>query len=195
MWFDRETELAEIIGEAVDSDCTVLDVGGGNGKLSKRVAEITGARVHICDVGTQRMRGLTYLPMDRPDALPCGDATFDVVLMAFMLHHLANRDLQERLLREAARVARRRIVLLEDTAEGQIERVLNAAWDLLLNVPQGIPTPLNFRSIAGWERALRVSGFVNVRSRRFRGMWPILRSYQQAVIVGDVASPAVTTSG
>ena len=62
-------------------------------------------------------------------------------------------------------------------------------------VPQGIPTPLNFRSIAGWERALRVSGFVNVRSRRFRGMWPILRSYQQAVIVGDVASPAVTTSG
>lgn len=188
MWFDRETELAEIVAEFVRSGWTVLDVGGGNGKLGKRVQEITGARVDVCDIGTQRMPRLTYLPMTRPDTLPCGDRTYDVVLLAFMLHHVPSSEVQDRILREAARVARRHVVLLEDTAEGRFERALNAGWDLLLNVPQGIPTPLTFRGIAAWECALEESGLVNVRTRRFRGTWPILRAYQQAAIVGDSPS-------
>ena len=185
MWFDRETELAEIVAEFVRPGWTVLDVGGGNGKLGKRVREITGARVDVCDIGTQRTPALTYLPMTRPDALPTGDREYDVTLLAFMLHHVPSREVQDRLLREAARVARRHVVLLEDTAEGQLERALNAGWDILLNVPQRIPTPLTFRSIEGWKRALAAAGLGNVRSRRFRGTWPILRSYQQAAIAGD----------
>jgi SAM-dependent methyltransferase len=184
--FDREGELVAMVAPFIDPSFTVLDVGAGNGKLSLRVAAGTGAELTLCDVCPHAVRGMKYLTMKSPTTLPCEDRTYDVVMMAFMLHHMDTFGQQERLLEEARRVARKRLVILEDTAIGHFEKIANRAWDFVMNAPQGIPTPFTFRSTSEWRVLIERVGFQLRHAETFRGTWPILRSYTQAVLVADV---------
>ena len=110
-------------------------------------------------------------------------------MMLFMLHHMDTFAQQEELLADACRVARRRLLLLEDTAVGPVDRVFNRAWDYALNAPRGVPTPFTFRSTDAWRAAVEQAGFSLAEVRTFRGTWPILRSYTQTVLVADTRAP------
>ncbi len=57
--------------------------------------------------------------------LPFDDDAFDVVALTFVLHHMSN-ELKPLLLREAWRVARRRVFIFEDTPRTPLDRL--AAW-------------------------------------------------------------------
>lgn len=184
--FDREGELALQVTPFLDASWSVLDVGSGNGRLASRIASTSGAKVTLCDVTPRSVPGMSYLTMSGPAALPCPDGSCDAVMMLFMLHHMSTFEQQERLLRDAARVARKRLILLEDTAVGHMERAFNMAWDFVLNAPSGVPTPFTFRTTAEWETVVKRSGFQIFQVRTFRSTWPILRSYTQSIVVANV---------
>jgi SAM-dependent methyltransferase len=83
----------------------VLEVGGGEGALSRRIAEELGAEVVMVDqsermVDLARAVGVDARVADVQE-LPFADATFEVVVAAWMLYHVT--DL-ERGLAEIARV-------------------------------------------------------------------------------------------
>ena len=74
----------------------VLEVGGGPGELSERVARELGADVIMVDssprmVDLARARGVDARVGD-VEELPFGDAEFDCAVAAWMLYHVSNLD-------------------------------------------------------------------------------------------------------
>ncbi|HWC32527.1 MAG TPA: hypothetical protein VG709_05300, partial [Actinomycetota bacterium] len=105
------------------------------------------------------------------------------VLMLFVLHHIERWSDQERLVREAARIARRRIVLIEDTPASSLDRAFNVAWDWALNLRHGVPKPFTFRTADGWRRVFSRAGLRTMRAESYRARWPTLMTYHHTLFV------------
>ena len=118
------------------SPTRVLEVGGGPGELSERIARELGCEVTMVDVAPRmvelaRARGVDARVGD-VQALPFEDASYDCAVAAWMLYHVPEID---RGLAELARVLR---------PGGRLVAVTNAEHHLA-----------NLRQIAGnaaWER-------------------------------------------
>lgn len=107
--YPHGARLRALVGDGA----LALDVGGGTGRIARRLSH---ERVLVLDVERRmlqraRRRGFDVVLADAA-ALPVRDAAVDLALMVDALHHV--RD-QERALREAARVLRAqgRVVLEE----------------------------------------------------------------------------------
>ncbi|WP_435196018.1 methyltransferase domain-containing protein [Natronomonas sp. EA1] len=121
MWSDRSALAPLRLGEA-DS---VLDVGCGNGELTRVLAEECPGRVVGCDRDPAL---LAELPVEgvRGDALslPFPDDAFDVVVCQALLINLPDPSLA---IEEFARVARERVAAVEpDNAAVAIESSVDA---------------------------------------------------------------------
>jgi ubiquinone/menaquinone biosynthesis C-methylase UbiE len=124
---DDPREFAfEAVAEAAPR--RVLEVGGGEGELALRIQNELGAALIAVDqsermVEIQRVEGIDARLGD-VQALPFGDAEFDVAVAAWMLYHVSDLDLG---LSELARVLK---------PEGRLVAVTNGVdhlqelWDL-----------------------------------------------------------------
>lgn len=95
--------------------CTLLEVGAGNGFFSLALAEHFDLK---CLDFSQRMLQLHPFEENRKVVgdvcrLPFGDKSFDIVFCANLLHHIEN---PQQALSEMARVASRRVVVIEPNA-------------------------------------------------------------------------------
>jgi SAM-dependent methyltransferase len=105
--------------ERFTAGAEVLDLGCGSYQYHYR-PERTSARIGIdlsarCTATADRLypRSL-HLTASLADPLPFADGSFDVVLLLSVLHHLP-RAIVPGVLREAARVARREVLVLDHT--------------------------------------------------------------------------------
>jgi len=95
--------------------------------------------------------------------LPFKDKSFDVIVMAMMLHHVKH---QEELIDEAIRCSRRALIIYEDTYFSPWQRLAIIWNDFYSNIVIGLvkivkglegkavlkmPLPFTFRSVAGWH--------------------------------------------
>jgi hypothetical protein len=103
------------------------------------------------------------------------------VMMLFVLHHIEAWEDQERLVREAARVTRQRLVVIEDTPTSTADRMWNIAWDWLLNLRHGVPKPFTFRSVQGWISVFRRAGLRIEHVETYRARWPTLMTYHHTL--------------
>jgi SAM-dependent methyltransferase len=133
----------------------VLDVGSGDGWLASLIAEQNP---------TLRLRGLDTLV--RPGAripiapfdghrIPEVDGGVDVVMFVDVLHH--TEDPME-LLTEAARVARRAVVIKDHLRNGILAGPTLRAMDWVGNARHGVVLPYNYWSRAQWMDAFRALG-------------------------------------
>jgi SAM-dependent methyltransferase len=135
---------------------SVLDLGAGEGYVALALAGNV-LRPLMMDVGP-------YFRAELPRAvydglhIPLPDRSVDSVLISLVLHHARNPD---RVLEEALRVARERVVITESTYRWVWERNLLEAADRLANRTRGMATnpveqgALGFRTVPEWEEALR----------------------------------------
>jgi len=110
-------EVARVVSlclEGADFD-NVLDVGTGTGLFAEAFAK-RGLAVSGIDVNPEMLAAArSYLPYGdfreaTAEALPYPDAAFDIVFLGVLLHE---SDEQLKLLREARRVAKSRVCILE----------------------------------------------------------------------------------
>jgi alpha-1,6-mannosyltransferase len=129
----------------------VLDLGGGEGWVGDALFPTPNAsRVILLDPGAER-RGAV-----RGDgaSLPFASGTFDGVLLSFVLHHTEDA---EGTLREALRVSRGRVVLLESVYTSRVEQTLLRWADRWVNAERGTgamgrpDAPLAFRTTMEWK--------------------------------------------
>ena len=133
----------------------VLDLGSGEGYVGEALQQNDEAvRVTLADVLPMNR---TALPFHQYDGrhLPFEDDTFDAVLLVFVLHHSED---PRRVLEEAMRVTRDRILVVESVYHKPWDRRLLTVLDTLANRlrSHGAMQPqeehLCFRTAAGWGR-------------------------------------------
>jgi SAM-dependent methyltransferase len=181
----REKEIGGKLAPHLEADMEVLDLGAGTGRISRWLAARVGVRPTLADVTEFDNRTLRfpYVRLEDPLSLPFPDRSFDAVLLLFVLHHIPRWADQERLVGEAARVARRRMLLIEDTPASRSERILNLGWDWVLNLRHGVPKPFTFRTVEGWREVFGRQGLRVHLADTYRAKWPTLMTYHHTLFV------------
>lgn len=176
----RDTQhTVGLVAPHVGSGAAVLDVGCGEGYVAAELAR-SGAAVSMVDiVDIRRVGGGEFRRFDG-DHLPFPDRAFDLVMLNFVLHHVPD-DRKTDLLREAARVSRDKIFILEDTPRNLIDRLLNRHHGETFRARIGSKAPFGFLTRREWEWLFRGLGLALCDSRtvsRFsRALWqPFARS-------------------
>ena len=112
--------LPKIIGETECRRLSILDLGAGNGSLGIHLCRRAVRRGWSWDA-TNLDTNVAALSMNRSGqnvggsvtALPFADASFDVVIASTMTHHLETEAEVARHFQEAARVAKRAILICD----------------------------------------------------------------------------------
>lgn len=185
--FLRENEIGRKLAPFLDPGMEVLDLGAGTGLLSRWLARDMGIRPTLTDLVdySNRAPEFPFILMEDPLSIPLGDESFDAAIMLFVLHHMAEWEDQQRLVTEAARVVRRRLLVIEDTPTSRLDRWFNIAWDLLLNLRHGVPTPFTFRNAEGWRDVFERTGLTVRHAETYRSRWPTLMTYHHTLFVLD----------
>ncbi len=184
--FLRENEIGRRVGAHLEPGWTLLDVGSGTGLISLHLRTRYAVRPTLTDLVLYDRTGLPRVEMASSTEIPVPDDAFDAAMLLFVFHHMAGWKDQERLLDEVVRVARKRVIVIEDTPGSRAERAVNAAWDWLLNLRHGVPTPFTFRSTEEWIRLFRERGLTVVDVDRYRAKWPSLATYHHTLFALDV---------
>ncbi|HWC33049.1 MAG TPA: methyltransferase domain-containing protein, partial [Actinomycetota bacterium] len=81
--FLRENEIGRKVAPHLERGTTLLDLGAGTGRIARWLAERTGVRPTLADVGEfgNRDRTFPFIRMTDPLRVPADDASFDAVLM------------------------------------------------------------------------------------------------------------------
>ena len=127
----------------------VLDVGCGDGAVSHAIKRLR-PDLHF--------EGIEVLPRGSPqisvstydgETIPFPDKSFDAVMFVDVLHHAAD---PARLLREAARVAAKCVVIKDHFAEGWLAAATLRFMDRVGNARHGVALPFNYWKRAQWQR-------------------------------------------
>ena len=178
----RSDQLIEQVGPWLPKEGPVLDLGSGTGHFSARVERELGLEVVTADVSDMHVVGrppvvITHGP------LPFPERTFSAALLLFML---AYPDDPAAVLREAARVTRGPIILVQSLHSGRLGhgwlRVREFLWTIVAfhvskligYVPRSAVFSMHTRRYYTDEQlriVLRSAG-LQVKARRERSVLP-----------------------
>ncbi|SRR6266545_2941060 len=183
--FLRENEIGGKLAPWLRRGDSLLDVGSGTGLIARWLAQTVGVRPTLTDLVLYDRTGIPRIEMASPTEIPADAASFDAVMLLFVFHHMREWEDQERLLDEVVRVAKRRVLIIEDTPESRVDRAFNVAWDWVLNLRHGVPTPFTFRSSEGWARLFKERDLSIAHQDTYRARWPTLMTYHHTLFVLD----------
>ncbi len=142
------------------SPLSVLDLGAGEGYVGAALARRANAEVALADVVDMNRTDLPHTVYDG-ETLPYADDTFDVCVLYYVLHHCA---CPERVLTEALRVTRYRVLIVESVYTSPTHRRLLRGLDIAANRLRSAgdmadqEMHLAFRRQADWERTIVACG-------------------------------------
>jgi SAM-dependent methyltransferase len=152
--FDRRIRvLANRLAPLIPAGSRILDVGCGDGRLDRLLQEL---REDLTLEGVDVLvRPDAAIPVRAFDGtrLPCDDRSFDVVMFVDVLHHTPDPVL---LLREAARVARRAVLIKDHCRDGLLAGPTLRLMDWVGNAPHGVALPYNYWPEARWRETFGV---------------------------------------
>jgi SAM-dependent methyltransferase len=152
VYASRLAELVRQITPHLRAGDRVLDVGCGFGTLGRAILDSPLCPAEVDVRGLERVkRGGEAIPVDEYDGvtIPHPDGSFDVVILADVLHH--EHD-PHRLIAECARVSRRLLVIKDHKVEGFLARQRIALLDWAANAPYGVPCLYRYNTPAEWGR-------------------------------------------
>jgi ubiquinone/menaquinone biosynthesis C-methylase UbiE len=132
----------------------VLDLGCGSLVVAAEVQRRAEVRIIGLETGNYRKRPLPMI-IGAGQSAPFRARSFDTVLIGFVLHHCPDGGIA--VLREAGRLARKKILLLEDRYDHLLEQVVARLADKFLNRLENpnVPVPYRFRSSEEWKELFR----------------------------------------
>ena len=174
----------ELIAKHIPDGSQVLDIGAGTGWVGHRLQERKACTVQLVDV-VDRNETVLPLRLYNGKRLPYATNSFDTAVLVFVLHHTLNHA---ELLAEAARVARQRIIIVEDTPKNRLERAAQWACDTVMNLEHGFATPHSYKNITDWHSLFATIRLPVVRTEVVPPFLPFY--YTKAVFVVEPTAAA-----
>lgn len=153
----RVTVLSGALAQAIPTGGSVLDLGCGDGQVAVGLmAQRPDLSVEGVDV---LLRPVTHIAVTLYDGvtLPFADASVDYVSIIDVLHHT---DDPGAVLAEAARVARRGVVIKDHLREGLLAGPTLRLMDWVGNRGHDVRLPYNYLDSAQWNTAFAQAGLV-----------------------------------
>ena len=152
VYASRLKELVRRISPHLREGDKVIDVGCGNGTLGRAIFDSPSCPKGVTVRGLERVkRGGEAIEVDAYDGttIPHPDRSFDVVMLADVLHHEPD---PHRLIAECIRVARRLLVIKDHKVEGPLAQQRISLLDWAANAPYGVPCLYRYNTPAQWEQ-------------------------------------------
>lgn len=149
----RLRELVRLIVPHLREGDRVLDVGCGFGALGRAMLNSTLCPRRVEIQGLERAaRGGEMIPVTAYDGgpIPFKDRSFDVVILADVLHH--ERD-PHQLIGECVRVTRRLLVIKDHKIDGLLARQRISLIDWAANAPYGVPCLYRYNTLTEWRES------------------------------------------
>lgn len=147
----RVRVLAELLAVHVPPGSSVLDIGCGDGEIGHLLHEETGATVEGLEVLARPGCKIPVRTFDG-QTIPWPDKSVDLCLFVDVLHHA---DDMAALLREAARVARRAVLVKDHCCGSGWDRRVLKLMDWIGNRPHGVPLIYRYPSYEQWQQLCR----------------------------------------
>lgn len=151
----RVTRLKQVLAPMLKDCSSILDVGCGDGALAEELGrELANSRISGVDV---LVRANARIPVQSFDGvhLPFADRTFDAVLFVDVLHHT---DKKLELLREAARVSVRKVVIKDHRKNGWFAFETLKFMDHVGNARHKVALPYLYFTEDEWRDAFALTG-------------------------------------
>ncbi|MEJ8561878.1 class I SAM-dependent methyltransferase [Yoonia sp. GPGPB17] len=147
--FNRRVRvLVEQIGALLPPGSDMLDVGTGDGQIAKMIgARQDGTKVQGIDI---MKRETIHIPVTLFDGttIPMENNAVDVVTFVDVLHHTDDPQI---LISEAARVARKAVIIKDHLSETKLDHMTLRAMDWVGNAPHGVVLPYNYAPRRNWD--------------------------------------------
>lgn len=154
--FNRRVRvLVEEIGALLPPGSDMLDVGTGDGQIAKMIgARQEGTNVQGIDI---MHRETIHIPVTLFDGktIPMDDNSVDVVTFVDVLHHTDDPQI---LISEAARVARKAVIIKDHLSENVLDHATLRAMDWVGNAPHGVVLPYNYAPRRDWDHWFATAG-------------------------------------
>jgi ubiquinone/menaquinone biosynthesis C-methylase UbiE len=153
----RDADIILRLKNFLNGEKTVLDVGCGSGRLSKKMQSQLGVKIRGIDVFCPEKK---FIPVDVFDgrSFPFPDNSFDSVFLIDVLHHTKNSF---QIFSESVRVAKNSVVIKDHYYGNVFEKQLLKVADFVGNYRDKVPTPFYFKSKKAWEELLKEYLFVS----------------------------------
>ena len=133
----------------LEPGASVLDVGCGEGLVLAELKARGAGEVQGVDIVDLRADRDVQLQLYDGVTLPFPDRRFDLVLLSFVLHHVPD-ERKLPLLREALRVSRGKLFIVEDTPSTPIDRVFSHRHGEAYRRKIGSRAPFGFLTASEW---------------------------------------------
>jgi len=143
----RAVTIALQMKDYIKKGNRLLDIGLGNGYVAKQIRnhfKVYMEGVDVVDYNETDIKNTIYDGL----CLPFKDKSFDCCLILQTLHHCTD---QIQVLKEAKRVSRKRIIIMEDVYNNYFEKLMTFLHDYISNKRKGVDCPYYFHNKQEWK--------------------------------------------
>ena len=179
----KETlHTVSLVASHLRPGASVLDVGCGEGLVLEELRARGAGEVFGVDIVD--LRGDRGLPFGLYDGttLPFGDGRFDLVMLNFVLHHVPD-ERKRTLLREALRVSRGAVFVVEDTPATPLDRLFSHRHGEAYRKRIKSRAPFGFLTTGEWRWLFRGMGLEPEIQRLSRFCRSILQPFARTVFL------------
>ncbi len=152
----------------------VLDIGCGNGTLGQAIMADKACPQGVVVEGLERFaRGGEPITVHKYDGVraPFDDKSYDVVIVADVLHHEEQPD---RLIAECTRLSRRLVIIKDHQVAGPLAQQRISFIDWAANAPYGVKCLYRYNTKQQWDETVARHRFTPVEQRRSMKVYPPL---------------------
>jgi SAM-dependent methyltransferase len=146
----RQEVLMRLIMPHVRPECKIVDVGCGFGHLSKAIMDHSSKVVVEGLERTRREGELISVRLYDGSRMPWTDNTFDIVILADVLHHERDPD---HLLKESRRISKGLTIVKDHLREGLLAQQRISLLDWAANAPYQVPCTYRYNNLQEWHEA------------------------------------------
>ncbi len=155
----RAAKIALQMNGFIKMGYKMLDIGLGNGYVAKKIKEhynVYMEGVDVVDYNETNIKNTIYDGLN----LPFKDKSFDCIMILQTLHHCTD---QIKVLKEAKRVSRKRIIIMEDVYNNYFEKITTFLHDYISNKRKGVDCPYYFHNKDEWKSIFKKLGLKIVK--------------------------------